>query len=79
MTRGRLVVHAHFYQPFRVDPFTGHIPDDRSAVRSGAIAFDELGCRPLIYKPASRDNREKPARRGEHGLPGVRKARKITS
>ena len=31
MTRGRLVVHAHFYQPFRVDPFTGHIPDDRSA------------------------------------------------
>ena len=31
MTRGRLVVHAHFYQPFRVDPFTDRIPDDRSA------------------------------------------------
>jgi hypothetical protein len=31
MTRGRLVVHAHFYQPFRVDPFSGRIPDDASA------------------------------------------------
>jgi hypothetical protein len=31
MSRGRLVVHAHFYQPFRVDPFTGRIPDDPSA------------------------------------------------
>ncbi len=31
MTRGRLVVHAHFYQPFRMDPFSGHIPDDASA------------------------------------------------
>src|SRR6188472_2742382 len=31
MSRGRLVVHAHFYQPFRVDPFSGRIPDDRSA------------------------------------------------
>jgi hypothetical protein len=31
MTRGRLVVHAHFYQPFRVDPFSGRIPDDGSA------------------------------------------------
>jgi hypothetical protein len=31
MTRGRLVVHAHFYQPFRVDPFTDRIPDDASA------------------------------------------------
>jgi hypothetical protein len=31
MTRGRLVVHAHFYQPFRVDPFSGRIPDDVSA------------------------------------------------
>ena len=31
MSRGRLVVHAHFYQPFRVDPFTGRIPDDAAA------------------------------------------------
>ena len=31
MTRGRLVVHAHFYQPLRVDPFTGHVPPDASA------------------------------------------------
>ncbi len=31
MTRGQLVVHAHFYQPFRVDPFSGSIPVDASA------------------------------------------------
>ncbi len=31
MSRGRLVVHAHFYQPFRVDPFSGHVPEDASA------------------------------------------------
>ena len=31
MSRPRLVVHAHFYQPFRIDPFTGHLPPDASA------------------------------------------------
>jgi hypothetical protein len=31
MSRPRLVVHAHFYQPFRTDPFTGHVPPDGSA------------------------------------------------
>jgi hypothetical protein len=31
VTRGRLVVHAHFYQPSRLDPFTGHVPPDASA------------------------------------------------
>jgi hypothetical protein len=31
MSRARLVVHAHFYQPFRTDPFTGHVPPDPSA------------------------------------------------
>ncbi len=31
MSRGRLVVHAHFYQPSRVDPFSGDIPVDTSA------------------------------------------------
>lgn len=31
MTRGRLVVHAHFYQPFRRDPFTGRVPPDPAA------------------------------------------------
>ncbi|HEY5435699.1 MAG TPA: DUF3536 domain-containing protein [Candidatus Limnocylindrales bacterium] len=31
MSRGRLVVHAHFYQPSRVDPFSGHLPADASA------------------------------------------------
>ena len=34
MTRGRLVVHAHFYQPSRIDPFTGEIPRDPSAAPS---------------------------------------------
>jgi hypothetical protein len=29
--RGRLVVHAHFYQPLRVDPFSGQIPADPAA------------------------------------------------
>jgi hypothetical protein len=31
MSRGRLVVHAHFYQPSRADPFSGHVPPDASA------------------------------------------------
>jgi hypothetical protein len=31
MSRPRLVVHAHFYQPFRTDPFTGLVPPDPSA------------------------------------------------
>jgi hypothetical protein len=31
MTRPRLVVHAHFYQPFRTDPFSGRVPPDASA------------------------------------------------
>jgi hypothetical protein len=29
--RGRLAVHGHFYQPHRLDPFTGRVPDDPSA------------------------------------------------
>ena len=29
--RGRLAVHAHFYQPLRVDPFGGVVPADPSA------------------------------------------------
>jgi hypothetical protein len=31
VSRGRLVVHAHFYQPLRVDPFSGRVPEDASA------------------------------------------------
>ena len=31
MSRGRLVVHAHFYQPSRIDPFSGRVPVDPSA------------------------------------------------
>ncbi|MBA2374354.1 MAG: DUF3536 domain-containing protein [Chloroflexi bacterium] len=31
MSRGRLVVHGHFYQPARIDPFSGHVPPEPSA------------------------------------------------
>ena len=31
MSRGRLVVHGHFYQPSRVDPFSGTVPADPSS------------------------------------------------
>jgi hypothetical protein len=31
MSRGRLAVHAHFYQPMRADPFTGRVPTEPSA------------------------------------------------
>ena len=31
MTRGRLAIHAHFYQPGRADPFTGAMPGDPAA------------------------------------------------
>ena len=31
MTRARLAVHAHFYQPSRLDPWTGQVPTEPSA------------------------------------------------
>lgn len=31
MTRSSLVVHGHFYQPPRLDPFTGTMPVDPTA------------------------------------------------
>ena len=31
VTRGRLAVHAHFYQPTRLDPWTGRVPEEPSA------------------------------------------------
>ena len=31
MSRGHLVVHGHFYQPSRLDPFSGSVPEDPTA------------------------------------------------
>ena len=31
MSRGRLAVHAHFYQPSRIDPWTGQVPEEPAA------------------------------------------------
>jgi hypothetical protein len=31
VSRGRLVIHGHFYQPSRVDPFSGRVPPDPTA------------------------------------------------
>ena len=31
MTRARLAIHGHFYQPDRRDPFSGAMPTDASA------------------------------------------------
>jgi hypothetical protein len=31
VSRGRLVVHGHFYQPSRADPFSGRVPADPTA------------------------------------------------
>jgi hypothetical protein len=31
VTRGHLAVHAHFYQPLRIDPWTGRVPEEPSA------------------------------------------------
>ena len=31
MSRGRLAVHAHFYQPSRIDPWTGRVPEEPAA------------------------------------------------
>jgi hypothetical protein len=31
VSRGRLAVHAHFYQPMRQDPFSGRVPEEPSA------------------------------------------------
>jgi len=55
MTRGRLVVHAHFYQPLRTDPFSGQVPADPSAApyRDWNVRITEECYRPIA----------------EHGIP----------
>ncbi|HET9346745.1 MAG TPA: DUF3536 domain-containing protein [Candidatus Limnocylindrales bacterium] len=40
MTRGRLAVHAHFYQPSRLDPWTGRVPEE-----PGAAPFHDWNAR----------------------------------
>jgi hypothetical protein len=48
--RGQLVVHAHFYQPLRVDPFSGTVPPD-----PGAAPFRDWNSRidAECYRPIS--------------------------
>ena len=40
VTRGRLAVHAHFYQPSRLDPWTGRVPEE-----PGAAPFHDWNAR----------------------------------
>jgi len=55
-SRPRLVVHAHFYQPLRADPWTGRVPPDASAAPArGWTARVTAEC----YRPiAERDTLE---------------------
>lgn len=52
MSRGRLVVHGHFYQPLRIDPFSGTVPGDPSAA-----PFDNWSAR--VAAEAYRPNAER--------------------
>jgi len=57
VTRGRAVIHGHFYQPLRLDPFTGAIPVER-----GALPFHDWNERidAECYRPnAARGNLER--------------------
>ena len=60
--RGRLVVHAHFYQPLRVDPFTGRVPEDASR---GAVPRLERADHRRVLSP------ERRARHGRAHLAGT--------
>ena len=54
MTRGRLAVHGHFYQPSRLDPWTGRVPQE-----PGAAPFHDWNARvdAECYRPnATRSN-----------------------
>jgi hypothetical protein len=50
--RGRLVVHAHFYQPLRVDPFSGELPSDPGAApfRDWNSRIDAESYRPIATR-----------------------------
>jgi Domain of unknown function (DUF3536)/Glycosyl hydrolase family 57 len=52
MARGRLAVHAHFYQPLRVDPFSGQVPPDPSAApfRDWNTRIDAECYRPIAQR-----------------------------
>jgi hypothetical protein len=52
--RGRLVVHAHFYQPSRIDPFTGIVPPEPGAApfHDWNTRIDAESYRPLAARGA---------------------------
>jgi hypothetical protein len=52
VARGRLAVHGHFYQPLRVDPFTGLTPVDPSAApfRDWNTRIDAECYRPIAQR-----------------------------
>jgi hypothetical protein len=57
VTRGRLAVHAHFYQPSRLDPWSGRVPEE-----PGAAPFHDWNARvdAECYRPnAQRGNLER--------------------
>jgi Domain of unknown function (DUF3536)/Glycosyl hydrolase family 57 len=57
VTRGRLAIHAHFYQPSRIDPWTGRVPEE-----PGAAPFHDWNARVAAecYRPnAVRGNLER--------------------
>jgi hypothetical protein len=52
LARGRLAVHAHFYQPLRVDPFSGQVPADPTAApfRDWNTRIDAECYRPIAQR-----------------------------
>ena len=65
MSRRRLVVHAHFYQPFRVDPFTGRVPAGRRRPRRSATGT--RGSPTECYRPIAERGHARPHLAGTSG------------